>query len=357
LDLLVMRGDWRWLLTLGAGSLCLAIAHADEAALWQQISTPPATKRINGVDGFADRANRLQSRLDLIQQYHTLYPGGTHRADCIAIELECRYRLALLKNQGKLDQLSTRVEALLQRDPAPAVEHEAAYWKLICDDNRPADKPHESFPDFSQARSAAREAYIRQYPSSRHTPRLLSHLFSTAVRNQRWDVATRLAQWSSEQLPDSGINKRIQAKLRLHSTTGQPFPHNLNAPPEAQAVFRTVKDQDHLIVVWASFDETSCTTARDIALWQRSRPRITVIGVNLDSAKSSLLSATKRMNLSWPQIHDGAGWDTWFATTWDIRELPQVFAVDRSGRLLGSAGAENWRPLAERLAAAGPRAN
>ena len=329
----------------------------DEATLWAQISakreaaenTPPAT----GSESFSARAQQYRQRLALISKYHTLYPGGVHRAAGIALELETRFQLGLLE-KGDLSGLCERVSTLLAREQIPAVEAEAAYWRLICDEHTAVSQPPDGFPDFSAKHLAAREAYLRQYPHSRHTPRLLNHLFNTAWRQQRWTDARRIAELAQSLRPELESTQRLRARIRRHEAIGQRFPLLQDAPPDAQAVFRAVESQNLLIVVWAGFDEGACELVREIETWRRTRPNVRIVGVNLDSDRSRMTAATSRLNINWPQIHDGRGWDTWFAAQWDVRFIPRVFVIDRNGRLLGVADDKNWRPLAQRLPNSNP---
>lgn len=340
------------LLLLCAVGFGVESLRADEATLWSQINAKaqadeqaePAT----GVAGFAVRASQFRERLELIQKYHTLYPGGAHRADCIALELETRFQLGLLE-KGNLDSLCKRVKSLLDRQQMPAVAEEAAYWQLICDEQVPVDEPPSGFPDFSAKHLAAREAYLRQYPNSRHTPRLLNHLFNTAVRQNRWDHARRIAEIANTLRPSLETSRRLRARVKRQDTVGQRFPFGQGAPPEAQAIFRDVEGHNLLIVVWASFDESTGEVVREIETWRRKRPSLRIVGVNLDSDRKRMTAAMSELNIDWPQIHDGRGWDTWFVAQWDIRRVPSVFIIDRNKRLLGVAGREDWRPLVQRL--------
>lgn len=321
---------------------------ADEAKLWLQIASKPQQPLTVGVASFSERAELLRQRLRLIEQYLTLYPGGSQYSECISLELETRYQLGLLQ-RGDLSGLCKRVSELLAIQQPTRIEEEASYWQMICTERQPTSAVETHFPEFNSSRSSASEAYIRKYPKSRHSKRLLNVIFHTAVRKSQWQEAQRIIELARATFPDSDNTLRLSARLKRHKVVGQRFPHAEGAPPEHQAIFRQVANHPHLIVVWAGFSEPASATVREIESWRKTRRSVKIVGVNLDADRAQLNAATARMNIKWPQIHDGRGWATWFAVHWDIREIPTVFAVDQQGRLLGVASGEKWRPLAERL--------
>jgi thiol-disulfide isomerase/thioredoxin len=63
--------------------------------------------------------------------------------------------------------------------------------------------------------------------------------------------------------------------------------------------------------------------------------RFEVLGVNLDrSQPATVLPLIRRLGVTWPQIHDGRGYNGEVARLFGVRYLPTSFLVDRNGRIV-----------------------
>ena len=56
-----------------------------------------------------------------------------------------------------------------------------------------------------------------------------------------------------------------------------------------------------------------------------------IIGISLDTNRSSLRSYLRRERIPWPQFFDGAGWDNSVAQRYGINGIPQTYLIDGNG--------------------------
>jgi thiol-disulfide isomerase/thioredoxin len=73
-----------------------------------------------------------------------------------------------------------------------------------------------------------------------------------------------------------------------------------------------------------------------------------VLGVTLDNkgGEAKIKDAEKRLNMTWPQIYSGKGWDAPIAKKFAIRSIPAAFLVDGdTGEILASGGAMRGNAL------------
>ena len=56
-----------------------------------------------------------------------------------------------------------------------------------------------------------------------------------------------------------------------------------------------------------------------------------IIGISLDTNRSSLRSYLQRERITWPQFFDGAGWDNSVAQKYEVNGIPQTYLIDGNG--------------------------
>ena len=62
-----------------------------------------------------------------------------------------------------------------------------------------------------------------------------------------------------------------------------------------------------------------------------------VVGVSMDRDKAAMLSFLKKHNIPWPQQYDGLAWDSSVATKYGVRGIPEMWLVDRTGRVVATS--------------------
>lgn len=327
------------------------VSDSREERLWGEIVTlrsrAPTSQPYE--DWFASTLTNKRALAERIRLYLTLYPGGAHRDDAVRLELATLFDIASLSG-GDCAPLRERVDRYLTSPLSAAVRHEAAYWKILCD--RLAGPNTASQPASTAASPAtaapleAYREYVRRYPRSRHTPRLATILFEDAARRGERAEMRALVDLMSRAFPNHLTTENLAARLRREDATGKLFWLAFRDADGRNVDTRELAGRPVLIVVWAAYDEAARRCVSEVETLRREHPELAVVGVNLDATRAAMLAATTELGLDWPQFNDELGRANSFARHWGVRRIPRVFAIDRSGRLVGSASQNEWRRLA-----------
>jgi peroxiredoxin len=60
-----------------------------------------------------------------------------------------------------------------------------------------------------------------------------------------------------------------------------------------------------------------------------------IIGVSLDEDQAKLGGFIKSMNMTWPQLFDGKGWQNKLAVKYGIESIPATYLLDGEGKIIG----------------------
>ncbi|MGE3181377.1 MAG: hypothetical protein AB7N71_07085, partial [Phycisphaerae bacterium] len=115
-------------------TIALAQAERSESALWNAIQKLTQQDRSTAT-GDAWYENAREDRLRLLENIRlsqVLYPGGAHRDELIALELQARFEVAIMDN-GDFTALQQRVAELFRNPVSRFAKEEAAYWQLQID--------------------------------------------------------------------------------------------------------------------------------------------------------------------------------------------------------------------------------
>jgi thiol-disulfide isomerase/thioredoxin len=63
-----------------------------------------------------------------------------------------------------------------------------------------------------------------------------------------------------------------------------------------------------------------------------------IVGISLDQDRNSVSQFTANNGMTWPEYFDGQGWGNSLARRFDIRFIPQMWLLDRQGRLITKDG-------------------
>ena len=93
-----------------------------------------------------------------------------------------------------------------------------------------------------------------------------------------------------------------------------------------------------LVDFWASWCPDCLREMPEVAAAYRQYHDhgLEVVGVSLDNDHDAMAAFTKKHAMPWPQEFDGQGWNTPYATKYGVRGIPEMWLLDRTGRVVAT---------------------
>jgi thiol-disulfide isomerase/thioredoxin len=66
-----------------------------------------------------------------------------------------------------------------------------------------------------------------------------------------------------------------------------------------------------------------------------------VVGISLDEDRNSLSQFTASNGMGWPEFFDGQGWGNSLAGRFHVRSIPQMWLLDKQGRIISKDGRDD----------------
>lgn len=159
--------------------------------------------------------------------------------------------------------------------------------------------------------------------------------------------------------PASRRDAVIRGKLRQLSGVGQPFELEFDDAVDGKHVnLADLKGKFVVVIFWSSAipRSTAALPAQKATYAKYHDKGVEFIGISVDATqdkggKSSLLDTVKAQGMTWPQYYQGGGWTSTFSTSWGVLKVPQVFVLDREGKLVNTDASLGLDGVLEKLVA------
>lgn len=124
----------------------------------------------------------------------------------------------------------------------------------------------------------------------------------------------------------------VAAAIAALEKIGQPCDFRITATDGRTIDAATHRGKVVLLHFWSSQSTALLSTLKTLTASPRATDLV-VLGVNLDPDRAAADAALQAHAATWPNQHDGLGWNTPLGRSLLVKSIPSYFLIDRSGRL------------------------
>ncbi len=292
-------------LEAAAGPEELAKLHASRSEVLEQLAQNASSAE--------DRENWLRQLADGITAAVQAggYPGGVQRLKSLHEKL---------KPQAADAELAAHVEYLFLS---------ASYSQQLL-------QPDADYPKIQEQWQGDLRKFVADNPKSEDAPEAMLQL---ALGEEFDDKTAEAIGWYTRivegfpQTPQAA--KATGAKRRLESV-GKMISLSGNTLDGKTATLDLFRGRTVLIHYWATWCEPC---KQDLAVLKQVQAKyakqgFTLLGINLDTDRSTAIAYLQTNPLSWPQMHEPGGLDSLPATELGVLTLPTMILIDKEGKVV-----------------------
>jgi thiol-disulfide isomerase/thioredoxin len=131
--------------------------------------------------------------------------------------------------------------------------------------------------------------------------------------------------------------------LTSKAPPGDPMDLTFTATDGSPVDLKSMRGKVVLLDFWATW----CPPCRDevpdvVNVYNKYHDQgFQVVGISLDQSRENLDQFTSGNGMVWPQYFDGQGWGNSLAQRFSVRYIPQMWLLDKQGRVVTKDGRDN----------------
>lgn len=132
--------------------------------------------------------------------------------------------------------------------------------------------------------------------------------------------------------------EKVLKKLQALSKGAVAPDFKLPTPAGDSVSLSSFKGKVLVLDFWASWcGPCRFASPRMVALYNKYKDKgVEFFGVSLDSNKDEWIEAIKKDKLSWANVSELKGWNSFVAALYQVHAIPATFLIDREGHMIGS---------------------
>lgn len=182
------------------------------------------------------------------------------------------------------------------------------------------------------------KAFIEQYPAAEDTPDAKFQLALSYEFAGQFDEARQWYADLSQKHPETAPGRRSVGSMKRLALAGQPLTLAGKDASGADLSVAALRGKVVLVVFWAGWSNqfTADLPVLNGLLVQYAGSGFSVLGVNLDQTPDEMTAFVKQNKVTWPNIYQPGGLDAPLAEEFGLVNVPTMFLVDRSGRVVSN---------------------
>jgi len=252
---------------------------------------------------------------------------------------------AAFEQSEKLRTEAARLLESLEKTATPEQRPELEFAKIA----RMMRALHRSDPAQCQALLEAARRFQSDYANDRRVAALLTEV-STLFDNQP-RTKESLLEDALAVAKEGDLKARITDDLKRVRMLGQVVTLSFTSVQGQEVNLDSFAGHPVFVIFFGQFSTQSMSAVDKLQaeLAQLPAGAVSVVGVNLDIERETLLQTLKTHRLVWPVAFDGKGWESPLVRGFGINLVPTVWLVDGHGRLRSLNALEGAAGLARQL--------
>ena len=276
------------------------------------------------------RHDASKRRAELIGELYRSHPDDASVAEFLPERWETMFVVV-----EDYDAVLHETEELLAAHPDHSIARYAWQWRAMS-----AMKRFSGADAYDSGRFlAAVEDFIKRYHDDSQGPTMLYEAAAFHVPDQ--DKSVAILRRIVEEFPKSGAAREARWKLRQADSIGKPFELAFkDAITGREISIESLAGKIIVVDFWATWCPPCVVQMPRLKeLYAKWQPQgVEFIGVSLDASEAEHgLEQLKKFvtdhEITWPQYHQGQGWQSDFSSGWGIDSIPCAFVVDHEGHL------------------------
>ena len=282
-------------------------------------------------------------------QFAASHPDDPHAWDARLLELKTIvFPTPVVERKEVFRQQEDLLKSILSSPQAPEPIKQQAERTLISQHLDHLDLIDT--PEQAAALEARIVAYIQRHPDDQKANALQVRRLDLLQKADPKKAADLLATLANSD--DLKVAAAAHGRQELQTLEGTPLDWKFTAVDGREVDLSQWRGKIVLVDFWATWCPDCLRELPDVlaAYHQDHDKGLEIVGVSLDTDQEALVSFLKKRHIPWPQQFDGKGWEAGAATKYGVRGIPEMWLVDREGKVVatgvhGSQLETKLRPL------------
>ena len=337
-----------------------AAAPADADMAWSEVMTavrpppPPAEWQTNApsqaqIAVYQKRNSELAGQAaDLVHAFQTNFAADARSKQARSMEYQLLDQSVQLGNAARLPQLQA-LELARLADPAST------------EDERFDVRTHQVMRPFLRQSGGNKDAALadlekstrllqKEFPKRPEVLEILLTIAQAHLENGTVEKCRALAKEVADGAT-AELKENAAGLVRKLDRLGQPLKLQFTSALGDDIDLQKLQGKVVLLDFWATWcGPCRAALPEVLEVYQKLHAKgFEILGISLDQQKEVMQKFAADQKMLWPQYFDGLGWGNKFARQFDVMSIPEMWLIDKKGRLRELMAREGLAGKVEKL--------